>query len=368
MLLLLASLAHAVPVLVERFNTVPEGWKERVVQPKGGGPTSKVEFPGGVVKFTADARTRKFTAWGKRIDLKGVEWLVVDAKETVSGVENAPANAICGAFVRFDTGQIVPTRACAARTDTSTHRRYIQVPKGARDAEVGVLLDTAGTVTVDDLLVDTTAPDVKSTVRGSFVYHWVGNDAYRDADYEANETRFDQLSAFLGLKPGAPVEYWKYPDATALEAYTGQVAPYVATPNVAHSILRSDTRALLGALSTAWGAPPPLLFEGLAVHLQGDWDDREPRLSTRMQVNEGTAPSLATLLDPKKFAAEPPERAFTQAGAFIGWIVATKGPETVKALFGATSITATPAANQAAIEKVLGAPLTKIESDFRASL
>ena len=140
------------------------------------------------------------------------------------------------------------------------------------------------------------------------------------------------------------------------------------SPTRVDTIFRNDTRALIQFLSSGWGRPAAFVFEGLAVHLIGDWDGRDPRLSTRTAVNEGTAPSLVTLLDPVKFAAERPERAFTQAGAFISWVVATRGAEAVKACFAATSPENSAAQNQAAIEAALGAPLAKLEADFRGSL
>lgn len=367
LLALLAPAAFALPLLVERFDAEPQYWDERVAEGKGG-PSSKYVIGGGVITFTADDRTKKFVSYGHRVALRGVEWLDVSAKVTVSGVNNPSATAICGAFIRFDTGLVVPTRPCDARADTAPHRRYIPVPPTSRDMEVGVLLSAAGTVTVDDLVVDTTPPELKTLVRGGFVYHWLGNDAFREEQLEANDLKLAELSSFFGTKPGTKLDYWKYPDVATLEMFAGVRRDYIVSGTRIDTVLRNDTRALVAALSAAWGSPPVMLFEGLAVHLASDWDGRDPKLTTRTQVNDGTAPSLVTLLDPAKFAAEPPERAYPQAGAFISWIVATKGAAAVQACFAGTSSAKTVAQNQAAIEAALGAPLGTIEAEFRASL
>ncbi|GDX80620.1 hypothetical protein LBMAG42_24310 [Deltaproteobacteria bacterium] len=367
LLALFTPAAFALPLLVERFDAEPQYWDERVAEGKGG-PSSKYEIGGGVITFTADERTKKFVAYGHRVALRGVEWLDVSAKVTIAGLKNPDGTDLCGAFIRFDTGLVVPTRGCEARADSAPHRRYIPVPPTSRDMEVGVALTTAGTVTVDDLVVDTTPPDLKTLVRGGFQYHWIGNDAFREEQLEQNDLKLAELSSFFGTKPGGKLEYWKYPDSATLEMFTGLRRDYIASGTRIDTVLRNDTRALVAALSRSWGDPPAMLFEGLSVHLAGDWDGRDPKLSTRTQVNEGTAPTLLTLLDPAKFAAEPPERAYTQAGAFVSWIVATKGAPAVQACFAGTGKTKTVEQNQAAIEAALGAPLSKIEAEFRASL
>ena len=365
---LLIAHALALPLLVERFDGAPVGWKERVASQNGGGPSSKYAVANGVITFTATPATKKFLSFGKRVDLRGVEWLEVTAKLTATGVEGAAPGVVCGVFLRFDTGQVVATRECAPRQDEAPHRRHIAVPAGARDMEVGVWLGAAGAITVDDIVVESAVPDLKSLGRGRFQYHWVGNDGFREEQLESNDVRFGELAAFFGAPATLKLDYWKYADAPTLEAFTGDMRSYVATDTAVHTLLRSDVRAMMAALSRGWGNPGPLFFEGLAVHLAGDWDGRDPRLSTRQAVNAGTASSLAALLEPAKFAAEPPERAYTYAGAFVSWLVANKGAETVKACFGAVSATATPAANLAGLEKALGAPLSKIEADFRESL
>ena len=367
-ILALTSSAHALPLLVERFDAAPAAWKERVAVQTGGGPASKWKVEGGALVVTADPRTRKFVSVGTRVQLRGVQWLSVSAKVKLSGVEGADPSSVCGAFVRFDTGDVVATRECAVRDDAEAHTRLIPVPAAARDAEVGVLLATAGALVVDDVVVEAVTPELKELVRGRFVYRWLGNDAFREEQLEANDTRLEELAAFFGTPATQKVDYWKFPDAATLELYTGRRASYVATERSIYTVIRSDTRALVALLSRAWGDPGAFWFEGLAVRFAGDWEGRDPRLTTRQQVNGGTAASLAELLDADKFAALPPERAYPHAGAFVAWALDTLGVDKVKAAFGAMRRTATPAANQAAVEAALGAPLSKLEADFRASL
>lgn len=366
--ILVVSLAHAVPLLVERFDAEPAGWKERVAVQTGGGPSTKAAVADGALTISADARTRKFVSLGKRVELRGVKWLSVSAKVQLSGVEAADPAAVCGVFVRFDTGDLAATRECRVRADEAPHARMIPVPSAARDAEIGVLLAAPGKLTVDDVVVEAATPELKELVRGRFVYRWLGADAFREEHLEANDGKLAELTAFFGASATSKLEYWKFPDADTLEAYTGRRADYVSSERAVYTILRTDVRALTAALSRAWGDPGALLFEGLAVKLSGDWDGRDPRLTTRQQVTGGTAASLAELLDPATFAALPPERAYPHAGAFVGWALDTLGVDRVKAAFGAVSRNATPAANQKALETALGAPLSKLEADFRGSL
>jgi hypothetical protein len=367
-LLLLASFAHATPLFTERFDRLSGLFKERIVAPKGGGLVNKPEVANGVMTFVVEARTKRFLSIEQKVELRGLDWLDVSAKVALTGVSNPAPDAVCGLFVRFDTGEVVPARPCADRADTEPHHRWVQVPAGARDAFVGVMLSTPGTLVVDDVVADGTPPDVKTLVRGSFVYHWLGADSFRDDHTDLNDTVWQGALAFLGGKPSRQLAYWKYPDEATLEAFTGRAGPAWVTATDVHSVLKSDARALVLAAAIELGAPGPLLAEGLSIHLAGDWEGRDTRLTTRTQVNEGRATTLATLLTASTFAAEPPERAFPMAGAFVSWVVATKGPEAIRALYSTLKAEGSAAENQAALERALGASLATIEKGFRDSL
>ncbi len=367
-LLLLAGLAEATPVFTERFDRLSGLFKERIVAPKGGGALNKYEVANGVITFEADSRTRRFVSIEQKVELRGLEWLNVSAKVTLTGVSNPPVDAVCGLFVRFDTGEVVPARPCANRADTEPHHRWVPVPAGARDAFVGVMLSSPGTLVVDDVVADPTPPDLKTLVRGSFVYHWLGNDAFRDDHTDQNDTVWRGALGFFGGKADRKLTYWKHTDAATLETFAGHAGSAYVTPTEVHSVLKSDARALVLAAASSLGAPGPLLSEGLAIHLAGDWEGRDTRLSTRTQVNEGRATTLVTLLDAKTFAAEVPERAYLMAGAFVSWVAATKGAETVGVLYSTLTEGGTAAQNQAALEAAMGAPLATLEKGFRESL
>lgn len=366
-ILLLASLAHATPLFTERFDRLSGLFKERIVAPKGG-PLGTYEVANSVITFVVEPRTKRFTSIEQKVELRGLAWLDVSARVTVTGVSNPPADAVCGLFVRFDTGELVPSRPCANRADAEPHHRWVQVPKGARDAWVGLMMSAPGTLVVDDVVADATPPDLKTLVRGSFLYHSLGNESFRDDQTDLNESIWQGALGFLGGKAGRELTYWKYPDAATLETFTGQTGAAWVTPTDVHSVLKTDSRALVLAAASALGNPGPLLGEGLAIHLAGDWDGRDTRLTTRTQVNEGRAASLAALLTPASFAAEAPDRAFPMAGAFVSWVAATKGAEAVSALYAGLRAEGTTAQNQAVLERVLGAPLPALEAAFRASL
>ena len=366
-LLLLATLATATPVFTERFDTLSGLFKDRVVAPKGG-PLGTYEVANGVITFVVEERTRRFTSIERKVELRGVDWLKVSARVTLSGVGTPPPGAVCGLFVRFDTGEVVPSRPCNNRTEGESHHRWVAVPKGARDAWVGVMMSAPGTLVVDDVVADTAPPDLKTLVRGSFEYHWLGADSFRDDQTELNESIWQGALGFLGGPTNRTIHYWKYPDAATLETFTGQAGAAWTTPTDVHSVLKTDARALVIAAASTQGTPGPLLTEGLAIHLAGDWEGRDTRLTTRTQVNEGRATTLATLLSASSFAGEAPERAFPMAGAFVSWVATQKGADTLLALYSGLSADGTTAQNQAVLERVLAQPLPAIEAAFRASL
>jgi hypothetical protein len=367
-LLALVSFASATPLFTERFDRLSGLFKERVIAPHGGGPVAKYTVADSVITFTVDKKAKRFTAIEQKVELRGLDWLDVSAKVRLSGVTDAPDDALCGLYVRFDTGEVVPSRPCVDRADAEPHHRWVQVPAGARDAFVGVVLTVPGTLVVDDAVADATPPDLKTLVRGSFVYHWLGNDAFRDEHTEQNDGVWRGALGFLGGKADRKLTYWKYTDVDTVERFTGHASAAWVTPTDVHSVLKADARALVLAAASELGAPGPMMSEGLAIHLAGDWDGRDTRLTVRTQVNEGRADSLASILSAEGFAAAPTDRAFPLAGAFVSWVAATKGPEAIRALYSALRAEGTATDNQAALEQVLGAPLAKVEEAFRGSL
>jgi hypothetical protein len=256
--LLLASTALALPLLVERFdaNALPDGWKTAVATQIGGGKPSEASVADGALVLTAGPKTKKFTAISRKFELRDVAYLKVQARVRTEGVDAAAANGVCGVFVRFEGGQLTQAGPCAA-ADWASFTRTFVVPDGARDVEVGFLLSTAGTARFDDLLVEPVAPDWKGVNRGGFTYAWLGGDTFREDQLVANDETFDRAVALVGAPPKERVTYRKYANLDAIEEYTGVRAEHVATAGMIHTVVRTDAYAILKALAPVWARPPP---------------------------------------------------------------------------------------------------------------
>lgn len=366
-MLLLVSSALALPLLVERFetNALPAGWETTVVVQTGGGKPSEATVADGALVLTAGPKTKKFTAVSKKLELRDVTWLRVQARVRTEGVNAEAASGVCGVFVRFEGGQLLQAGPCAA-ADWAAFTRTFAVPAGARDVEVGFLLPTAGTARMDDLLVEPVTPDWKGVNRGGFAYAWLGSDTFREDQLVANDETFERAVALLGAPPKARIVYRKHANLDAIAEYTGVRADHVVSEGTIETVVRTDAYAILEALAPAWGNPPALLREGLAVAFVGEWDGRDPRQAARALAADGKAPSLGTLLDPKPFAKLPAGEAYPVAGAFVQWLMATQGNDAMKALYGALKADASVAENTKALETALGMKLADVDAALRA--
>ncbi|MDP2309388.1 MAG: hypothetical protein Q8P18_25430 [Pseudomonadota bacterium] len=377
-MLLLVAPALALPLLVERFDatTLAEGWKPSIGAQTGGGKPSAYAVEDGALVFRAEAKTRRFTAVSRKLELRDVSWIRVDARVKTEGVSaDASSVAPCGVFVRFEGGERMQAGPCtsspASGSDWTPSTRYFEVPAGARDVEVGFLLPGAGTAAYDDLIVEPVSPDWKALGRGSFTYHWLGTDAFREDQLVANDEAYDRAIAMLGAapapsSPGARIEYHRYGDLETIAQYTGVRTDAHVSGAAIHTIFRNDVVSIMRVLAHAWGDPPPLLAEGLAVSFAGEWDGRELRQASRALASAGTAPKLDTLLDPAAFHGLPPNVAYPVAGAFAQWLVATKGQGSLQALYGQLHAEAPVADNRKALEAALGMTLAEADTALRA--
>jgi hypothetical protein len=368
--LLLVPTALALPLVTERFDatTLSEGWKISVGAQTGGGKPSAWTVEDGALVLRAGPKTRRFTAVSRKMELRDVTWIRVEARTKTEGVEATNAtDAPCGVFVRFEGGEMTQAGPCSPGAEWTPFTRYFEVPAGARDVEVGFLLPGPGAAWYDDLIVEPVTLDWNTLGRGPFTYHWLGNDAFREDQLAANDDAYDRALALLGGTPTkARIDYHRYGSLDTIDQYTGVRRDAHVSGTTIHTLFRNDAVSIMRVLARAWGDPPPLLAEGLAVSFAGEWDGREIKQSSRALAAAGTAPTLETLLDPKAFRALPQASSFPVAGAFAQWIVATKGQATLQALFGQLKADSPIADNRKALEAALGMPLSDADSALRA--
>lgn len=365
MLLLLASSALALPLLVERFDSpaLSPDWKVKVVAGKGGAQSALAVEEGALV-IRAAPKAKRFVAATHTYELRNVSWIRVQARVRTEGV--APSAAPCGVYLRFEGGEPRADGQCGSAEGKDVVRTFA-VPQGARDVEVGLYLPTAGTAWIDEVIVEPVTPDWRTVVRGPVEYHWLASEAFREDQLVANEETFDKVVALFGAAPKGRVAFHHYPDLAAIEEYTGARRDVqVDAGGAVRSIFKSDPRAVAAGVARAFGDPPPFLADGLALSFAGEYDGRELRQAARQLAAKGEAPGLDVLLDPAKYAAMPADARAWVSGAYAQWLIEAKGPEVTRALYAALRQDTTVEANRAAMEKALGTTLAEADAAARA--
>lgn len=366
-MLLLTLPALAAPLLVERFDStsLAEGWSTKIGVQNGGGKPSTYTVEDGALVLTAGPKTRKFTAISRRIELRDLTWIQVDARVKTDGVVSPSSTAPCGVYVRFDGGEMTQAGPCSG-ADWTPFTRYFAVPAGAREVEVGFLLSAAGTARYDDLVVEPFKPDWSALGRDAFTYHWLGKDAFREDQLAANDDAYERALTILGAPSTARIDYFRYGTLDLIDQYTGQRTDAHVSGTVIHTLFRNDSVSIMRVLAQAWGNPPPLLAQGFAVAFAGEWDGRDIKQASRALTTAGTAPTLETLLDPVLFSGLPASTAYPVAGAFAQWILATKGQPAVQELFRQLKAEASVAENKKILETALGMTLAEMDTALRA--
>ncbi len=336
------------------------------------GPASASALVDGALCLSAAADTQRWVALTRTVPLEGVAWLRVSARMRTENVERAQARFVnCNLFVRFSNGGIAGTPVLAGTQDWTPVARRLPVPAGASSATLGCFLSMPGQAWFDDVRLESVSPPAWNTEEaGALVFHWLPGDEI-SPDARAYSLLGVQLTnEFLGLEPSAPIQYFKYPDlATKLEL-TGDAGNAFAEPAARriHTLWERDRHELVHVLAHALGRPPALLGEGLAVHLSGSWQ-REPIATyARRLRDEGRWVPLAELLDTGSFQRVPDLVSYAEAGAFVGWIEAEHGRETLRALYRALDGRVGVAENRQRLEQALGASLVELDEELRASL
>jgi hypothetical protein len=222
-----------------------------------------------------------------------------------------------------------------------------------------------------------------------FVVHYASSAGKTPADLalegEDYEFRYDQLAETLGATPAGPVTVWEFPSADVKKALVGAGHTLYAKPwtreiflqterfpstrirhELAHVFAGAFGDPLLGvAFAWRWKGPLPLptlamgLVEGLAE--AADTSDPDGASTIHQQaaamIADGRAPPLAAVVG-AGFTAQSGARAYTLAGSFTAFLLETRGPDRLRALYKS-------AGN---FSDVYRAPLATLEAEWRAFL
>jgi hypothetical protein len=202
---------------------------------------------------------------------------------------------------------------------------------------------------------------------------------------EDYEFRYAQLAETLGAEPAGRVTVWEFPNAEVKKALVGAGNTLYAKPwtreiflqaerfpsarlrhELAHVFAGAFGDPLFGiAFRWRWKGPLPVptlamgLVEGLAE--AADWTDPDGSSTIHQDaaamIADGLAPPLASVVG-AGFSGQSGARAYTLAGSFTAFLLETRGPERLRALYRS-------AGN---FTDVYRAPLADLEEEWRQFL
>jgi hypothetical protein len=213
-----------------------------------------------------------------------------------------------------------------------------------------------------------------------FVVHYSSQAGKTRADLELQaedyEFRYAQLTETLGAEPAGPVTVWEFPNADLKKSLVGAGHTLYAKPwtreiflqaerfpsarlrhELAHVFAGAFGDPLFGiAFRWRWVGPLPVprlamgLVEGLAE--AADWTDPDGSSTIHQDaaamIADGLAPPLASVVG-AGFSGQSGARAYTMAGSFTAFLLETRGPERLRALYRSagnfTDVYRTPLAN-----------------------
>jgi hypothetical protein len=197
-----------------------------------------------------------------------------------------------------------------------------------------------------------------------FVLHYAqGTKTRADVALTAEdlEFRYHQLHQTLGVEPVLPITVWEFPNAETKKALVGAGGTLYAKPwtreifiqtnrfpagalrhEMAHVFAGTFGDRFFGmSLAWRWHGPLPLpalsggLIEGVAeAASQGADPDEDATIheEARAMIEAGLAPPLSAVVG-AGFSTLAGRRAYTIAGSFSSFLLATRGAERLRALY-----------------------------------
>jgi len=260
-------------------------------------------------------------------------------------------------------------RVFAGTNPGTTVARRLPVPEGADEVTVGCFLSMPGRAWFDDVRIEAVEPPKwEETRSGRTVYRWLPGDRIPEEARRFNRESWKLVSEFLGVEGPAGVLYVKYPDVAVKEEYSGRGGHGHVQADEIHTVWATDRHEIVHILARAWGDPPALLGEGLAVHLSGEWQGRPVREAARAILARGKWISFDDLLDTQAFRQRDDIVSYGIAGAFSAWIVEAHGKEKLRALFARLKAAAPVEENRRLFLEILGLDPAEADARLRARL
>ncbi len=372
MILLMAALSQAAPLLEERFDD-PDAlsrWKAVDGARVGPDPASRASIEGGALRLEADAATQRWLSMERTARLAGARWVRVSVRVRTEDVDPAAARyPYCYLYVRFPRGPGQALRPFTGTNPWTSVARRLPVPQGAEEVTVACFLSMPGRAWFDDVRVEAVDPPKWEEVRaGRTVFRWLPGDGVPEKARQFNPESRKPGAELRGTEGPAAVSYFKYPDVAVKEEYSGRGGNGHVQGDEIHTIWATDRHEIVHILARPWGDPPALLGEGLAVHLSGAWQGRPVSEAARAILEAGKWIPLDDLLDTQAFRQRDDLATYGIAGAFSAWIAEVHGKEKLKALFARLKAAAPVEENRGAFREVLGLSPDEADARLRARL
>jgi hypothetical protein len=359
------------PLLAESFDAAESisTWRRTDGAALAGpGPESKISWDNGAARFDVDTTTRHFVALDRTVPVAGVPWIRMSVRMKSENVSDSGAFHIAYLYARIDNGPPIATDVLVGTHDWTSYARRFQVPAGAKEMSVALVLGLPGTAWFDDVRVEAVeAPAWQEAKVGHYDFHWLPGDAIPDTARAYDEESYKQVSDFLGVPGPASVPFYKYPDNATKDEYTGDPGNARVITGAIHSIFATDRHEIVHVIARGWGDPPALVAEGLAVDLSGAWQGKPVTQAARELIDDKWIP-LEDLLDTKLFYKHPDMQTYPIAGAFISWIVATKGKDKLRELYSRLTVGGLYDDNLRVLEEVCGDRIGLVDAHVRGWL
>ncbi len=192
---------------------------------------------------------------------------------------------------------------------------------------------------------------------------------------EEHEFRYAQLAEWFGVEPKGRIRSYVFRNQRQKGQLIGASRTQIARPwqneiylhgaEHPHPVLKHElAHVFAGALSPSLFRVPMLglvpnigLIEGVAVAADNPVDELDLSEWASAMLSLGKLPSVAESLDPLGFWSLSSARAYTAAGAFVRWLVRTRGMDRLAELYAGRRF-----------EAVYEQPAAELERQWRAEL
>jgi len=193
---------------------------------------------------------------------------------------------------------------------------------------------------------------------------------------ELAEDHLEAACTALELEFSGVIPFYKHASQNDLCQSTGSRSTGVVLQTAhgegyeLHSVHRYDAHEVMHALThTALGEPPAFFDEGLATAFGWDWtpEEQDVHLRAKGLMQEGRLVPVQRLLANWDFRSYQTYPAYTAAGSFIKYLLTTRGPDKLTALFALDKFTPREEI-EASFAAAYGEQIDKVEQDWRTAL